>query len=244
MKPKVVGMMVIGPGESERWLKEALDQRKELVDDMVIVGNNLDAKTRKMIQSYGWWFYEDDREWGIYQPKIKQHLFAKVEKLKPDWILPSDADEIYDKYFTKESIYEIAQTKAIGAYFYVINLWNDPDHYRHDRSFENIRLFKYRPDLPNVFLSKHVHCGLAPPIYYRYGWNVPYILKHYGLMKPEDREDKIKRYEKYDPNAKFKGREYYDSLKTNKYVYPFDEEQWHERVQREVAGLTQDKKTI
>lgn len=227
-------MMVVGPGEGDRWLKESLENKLKLVDDMVICGNNTDGKTEKIIKEKGCWFYRDDREWGVHQPDIKNDLLARVIKLKPDWILPSDADEIYDRNFTRDAAEELASTNAISYYFGIINLWNDEDHYRQDLSFPNIRFFRFREDLPRTFERKRVHCGLAPAVFYNYGWQSPYIVKHYGLMLPKDRARKTKRYNKYDPNAQFKGKEYYDKIKEDPQPLVFKEDEWHERMKKDV----------
>ncbi len=243
-RKKIVAMMVVGPGEADRWLEPVLEQRKKLADDMVIVQNNTDPKTQKLIKKFGYWTYHDDREWGIYQPNIKTDLLAKVAKLKPDWILPSDADEIYDKYFTREEAEKLMQVNYAGYYFAIVNLWDDEEHYRHDLSFWNVRFFRYMPQFPLNFGTKKVHCGLAPAIVYKYGANAPFIVKHYGLMRAEDREKKVERYNKYDPKAIYKGREYYDKLKNNKQITTFNEDDFHAKVANEVAGLNQKSKII
>lgn len=235
MAKRIVGMMVVGPGEADRWLPEVLEQRKALVDDMVIATNNATEKEKKVIKKSGFWQYEDNREWGIHQPSIKQDLLAKVARLRPDWVLPSDADELYDRHFTRDEANRLAETGALGYYFAIVNLWNDEAHYRHDLSFWNIRFFRYEPTLSTAFARKNVHCGLAPAVVYNYGCHAPFLVKHYGLMRPEDREKKVERYNKYDPKAVFKGREFYDKLKTNDYVRPFDEEDFHQKVVRDVA---------
>lgn len=238
--------MVCGKGEGNRWLKQVLDQRKELVDDMIICGNNVDRKTEKIIKKYDFWFYKDNREWGIYQPRIKINLLNKCAKLNPDWILPSDADEVYDKHFTREEAEKLMATEDIGFYFAIINLWDDEQHYRHDLSFWNIRFWNFKKTKPFglYFERKKVHCGLAPPIVYKYGSHAPFLLKHYGLMNPEHRKEKVKRYEKYDPKAIYKGREYYDKLKTNELVRTFNEEVMHKRVKRDVEALNEKPKKI
>lgn len=235
-------MLVCGPGEGDRWLKEVLEQRKQLVDDMIICGNNTDGKTEQIIRESGFWFYRDDRDWGVNQPFIKDGLLERVGKLKPDWVLPSDSDELYDSAFTRGEAERLAGKRTVGYYFAVINLWGDEQHYRHDLSFWNIRFFAFRPDLGLLFERKNLHCGLAPPAIYSYGWHAPFILKHYGLMRAEDRAAKTARYEKYDPNAKFKGRGYYDALKDKgQNVRGFDESLMHERVARDVAEHFKDE---
>ncbi len=230
---KIVGMGVCGPGEGDRWLEEVLEQKSKLVDDMIIVGNNTDAKTERIIKEAGCWFYRDDREWGIYQPKIKSELLTRVARLRPDFVLPSDMDEIYDKRFNREAAEELASWGHLAYSFYVVNLWNDEDHYRHDLSFHNIRFFRFAPELGLQFEKKNLHCGLAPAVCYKYGSHCPYILKHFGLMLPEDRAAKVERYKKYDPNGIFKGREFYESLKTNDNIRPFNEDDFHIRVTRD-----------
>lgn len=206
-------MTICGPGEADRWLQPFLKQRAELVDDMIVATNNATDKEKEMIKSYGFWQYEDNREWGIYQPQIKDDLLQKVAKLKPDWILPSDTDELYGASFTRAKAEELAKTDAISYEFYIINLWNDDGHYSRAHSFHNVRYFRYRPDLGMRFERKNVHCGWAPPVFYNYAWVAPHMVKHYGLMKPEDRVKKIQRYAKYDPEGKFKSKEWYESLK-------------------------------
>ena len=233
---RIIGFLVCGPKEADRWLKQVLDQRKEQVDDMIICTNNADQKTKDLIKTYDFWQYEDNREWGKEQPNIKNDLIAKASKLKADWFLPSDADEVFDKIVTRDALEELANKEAVAWNFAIFNLWGDPDHYRHDLSFWNIRFWQNRPELGTTLIRKNVHCGLAPPSFYKYGHHAPYILDHYGLMLPADRERKIDRYKKYDPNAKFKGREYYDKLKNEKTVRPYNREDMRKRVREDVIN--------
>lgn len=223
-KPMVVGMMVCGYGEIDRYLKKPLDSFERLCDEVVIVGNNTDKKTEKEIKKRGFWFYRDDREWGKYQPDIKTVLLEKVGKLKPTWVLPLDADEEHHPSFTKESIDELENQNEVAFHFYMTNLWDDEEHFAKGLSFWNIRMFRYLPEFGLQFARKRVHCGLAPPFAYKYGWYAPYIVRHYGLMRRDDREAKYQRYQKYDPNAIFKGQEYYDSLLSRDNPASYDEE--------------------
>ena len=231
---KILGMMVVGPGEADRWLEPVLDQRKELVDDMIIVGNNTDPKTEKLIKKYGFWFYRDDREWGIDQPRIKTKLLQRVVKLRPDWILTSDADEIYGEAFTRKEAERLMKLPIVGCYFYMINLWNDEQHMRKFLNFWNVRFFKFMPEQSLWFQNKNLHCGLAPPFFYKYGKEVPYLVKHYGLMKPEDRKKKIKRYEKYDPKAIYKDKSYYEALALDTIGSPFNEKEIQSKLNEEI----------
>jgi hypothetical protein len=72
-----------------------------------------------------------------------------------------------------------------------------------------VRYWKYG-DEDKSFYPQPLHCGLAPKVFYTKGMRVPYYIRHYGLI---DRKAKIARYDKYDKDAKYKGRAYYDELR-------------------------------
>lgn len=221
---KIVGLMVCGAGEADRYLEASLKELKRLCDDAIICGNNTDPKTEKMIKSYGFWFYRDDREWGKEQPNIKTDLLAKIAKLNPDWIVTLDADEVFAPEFTREEAEKLIDTKEIAYYFSIVNLYNDTEHFQHGpgiQRFWNIRFFKFLPD-HTIYEKKNLHCGLAPPIFYNYGWHAPFYVEHFGLMLKSDRIKKAERYKKYDPSAKFKAKEYYDDLERDYTPRPFD----------------------
>lgn len=220
---RIVGFMVVGP--NEKYLDKSLNEFKRLCDDVLIATNNADEATKHKIDSFGFKHYEDNREWGIHQPSIKTDLLTKISELNPDWIIAIDADEVFAPEFTREEAEKLATTDEIAYYFLVVNLYNDENHFAHDtgiQRFWNIRFYKYLPEYGLQFQKKNVHCGLAPPIAYKYGWHAPFYLEHYGLMLKEDRDRKVKRYQKYDPNKRFKAGDYYDQLSQELKAIPFD----------------------
>lgn len=222
---RIIGIMVCGP--HEKYLKKSLDEFKRLCDDAIIATNNADDDTKALINEYGYRHYEDNREWGKYQPDIKTDLLTKAGELKPDWIIAIDADEVFAPEFTREEAERLANTGEIAYYFLVVNLYNDEQHFAHSKGiqrFWNIRFYKYAPEYGLQFLKKALHCGLGPPIAYKYGWHAPYYLLHYGLMLPEDRARKQARYQKYDPTKKFKAGAYYDELGQELPMRKFDPE--------------------
>jgi hypothetical protein len=222
---RIIGIMVCGP--HEKYLKKSLDEFKRLCDDAIIATNNADDDTKALIDEYGYHHYEDNREWGKYQPDIKTDLLTKAGELKPDWIIAIDADEVFAPEFTREEAERLANTGEIAYYFLVVNLYNDEQHFAHSKGiqrFWNIRFYKYAPEYGLQFLKKALHCGLGPPIAYKYGWHAPYYLLHYGLMLPEDRARKQARYHKYDPTKKFKAGAYYDELGQELPMRKFDPE--------------------
>lgn len=220
---RIVGICVCGP--NEKYLERTLKEFKRLCDDVLIATNNIDEKSIKLIEEYGFGHYRDDREWGTSQPDIKSGLLSAAGKLNPDWIIALDSDEVFAPDFTREEAERLAGLGEIAWYFLVVNLYNDEEHFAHSigiQRFWNIRFYKYLPEYGLQFLRKNLHCGLAPPIAYKYGWHAPYYLLHYGLMLKEDRQRKIERYHKYDPNKKWKAGAYYDELEQELPMRKFD----------------------
>jgi hypothetical protein len=205
--------MVLGP--NEKYIAKPLNDFKRLCDDVIIATNNADEKSIRFLDECGFKHYEDNREWGKEQPNIKTTLLEKAGELGADWIIALDADECFAPEFTREEAERLASLNEIAYYFLIVNLYNDEEHFAHStgiQRFWNIRFYKYAPELGLQFLKKSLHCGLGPPITYQYGWHAPYYVLHYGLMDKEDRLRKYERYQKYDPNRKFKTSNYYDEL--------------------------------
>lgn len=212
-KKKIVGQLVCGPGEAGRYLKETLDDFKRLCDDVVVCLCNATQAEKDMVRSYNFRSYEDNREWGISQPDIKTRLLKTILLLNPDWILVLDADETMPG-MDRDTLEGLTRNRE-SCFFYIVNLWDDEQHYTKTMSFWNVRFYKADPSKGVQFLRKPVHCGNAPPYFYTIAAKqsyVPHIVLHKGLMKPEDRVKKSDRYKVYDPRAIHKGRDYYDAL--------------------------------
>jgi hypothetical protein len=239
---KIVALSIISK-EADRYLVEVLDKLKTLVDDAVICFNNSDDKTKNIVKSYGFKTIEDNREWGKFQPFIKTDTLREVGKLNPDIVLPVDADEVYCQALTRKEV-EYYGMMYPACYFYIINMWNDKQHYKKSMSFWNIRMFRYDKNLPMHFQNTPVHCGLAPVWAYKFGSYVPFFIKHYGLMKPEDRQRKIERYEKYDPKAIYKDRSYYEALAQIGSGVEYNEQEIQRRIEEEVSKYGNQNKNI
>lgn len=208
---KIIGQLVCGP--NEMYLNETLDEFKRLCDYVVVATCNATDREKKMIAAYGFEQYEDNREWGKHQPDIKTLLLSHIMKHDPSWILVLDADETVPTV-SRETLETLTENR-IACQFYVVNLWNDTEHYMRTMAFFNVRFYKPMPELGLQFLKKPVHCGNAPPYAYAQPAResyVPHILLHKGLMDKHKRVAKAERYRVYDPHALHKGREYYDAL--------------------------------
>lgn len=229
---RVIGYGVCGK-EANRYLRETLEEFKRLCDETVICLNNATQAEKDMINEYGFYWYEDNREWGKNQHIIKQDLLDKyVSELKPDWCICLDMDETFAD-FKREDIAEMEEY-ADALYVFIVNLWDEG--WSKEWSFWNIRVWKWGYN--TTIRRQPLHCGLAPEWAYHYGVYSPYVLIHNGLKERKDRQKKIERYEKYDPKAQYKDKAFYDALKEDK-SDPFNKEEVVSLIKNE--WLTKNK---
>lgn len=234
----IIGYGIVGGGEAKRYMRKTLDEFKRLCDVTILLGNNITDGERDLIKEYGFNLVEDNREWGKLQWKIKQDFIERdVKKLvhNGDMLVCLDMDEVFCSHIDKRWI----QIAPLDAYHvFVVDLWNDEQHYKPESCFWNVRIWRWNGE--TKFRAKPVHCGLAPEWTYHYHRHAPFLLKHYGLMKQEDRMKKIARYEKYDPNAKYLDAKFYDMLKETS-AKVFDENDMCSKIEKEVADYKQSK---
>lgn len=227
---RIIGMGICGPDEP--YLEQTLKEFKRLCDETVICLNGVGENTKKLIQSYGFHTVDDRREWGKFQHIIKRELVeGAVKKLNPDWVVALDMDEVFDQNVTRESLENLAQKGGAGYYFFIVNLYNEG--YARDWSFWNVRFWNF--NINREWENKALHPGLAPKDAYRYGNYAPYTVEHYGLKDVERRAQKVERYKLYDPDAKYKGRDYYNFLANKHYKpQPYIKENVYDEVSREI----------
>lgn len=212
-----------------------IGEHKRLFDETLCILNNTEPETANLIRKQKFHWYRDNREWGKEQHRIKNDALAYLLKLKPEWIMGLDADEVFGYTLTRKALEDLAQKGERAWYFYFINLWNDQEHYLPELCFWKCIFFKVLNNFPIQVGNQPLHPGLVPEYARQYGFYAPYIVKHYGLMKKEDRQKKVERYEKYDPRAIYKSSSYYDSLKSKSPGIPFDESRVIKMVENEVA---------
>lgn len=235
---KIIGYGICGPGEADRRMRETLEEFKRLCDVVVILCNNTNKPEHDLIDEYGFTRISDRREWGKFQWRIKQDFIERdIKKIAEpgDMLVCLDMDEVFDSHLDREWLL----SAPLDAYHvFVVDLWNDPEHFKPESCFWNVRIWRWNGE--TKFKVKPVHCGLAPEWTYLYHRHAPFLLKHYGLMMKEDRDRKLARYAKYDPHAEHLDRKYYDMLKSDS-ARPFDEEKMHAEIAEEVASYKQTK---
>ena len=214
---KIVGQMVCGPGEADRYLEDTLKEFQRLCDDAIVATCSAGQKELKLLDQYDFRHYEDNREWGKAQPQIKTNLLKKIKALQADYILVLDADETVPTLRHRSDLEDIGLRRE-AAQLYVVNLWNDRAHYAKTLSFWNVRAYNPNATNETQFLRRPLHCGNAPPYFYAIPPKrsyVPHILLHRGIMLPSDREKKAELYRIYDPTGEHKNwdyGQYYDAL--------------------------------
>ena len=227
-KERIVGMMVVGTGDADRWLEQVFDRLDELCDDIVVACNAVDKKTIDMCNKRAHSYDYSNYEWGKKQWLIKQTLVSKdMPKYNPDWVICVDSDEILNKRFTREKAHELMNRGEIAYTFYCVHLWDREDQMRVDGgwgNFRNVRFYKYIKETGLIFQKTPLHCGLAP--IYAYNWcaDAEFYFKHYGYINAEDRKNKVARYKKYDPKAKYLSRDWYNSIISKPILKKFDED--------------------
>lgn len=236
---RIIGYGVCGGGEADRYLEATLKCFKDLCDETIILGNNITDKERELIKKYDFHLVEDDREWGKEQHRIKEEFVeSEVASLAPDATICLDMDEVL--VTTRERIEEYLN-KGDAWYVYIVNLWNEG--YRQDWSFWNVRIWKWdwQEKLGKGFWrfeNRPLHCGLAPKWCYQLNLHAPIMLLHSGLKKKEDRDRKIKRYEKYDPRQVYRAPQYYQAL-TQDFCDEFDQEEVQRRLDEHIGSIQQ-----
>ena len=225
--------MVVGAGEADRFLPTVLKRLEPLVDLLVVWGCSPDKKTEQLLASSPFVEYhrDDSHPWAEYQPEIKFTLLTKyVFPHKPDWIVSIDADEVFDRRVTRDTLEEMAGRGELAYTFYCVQLYDREDQMRVDGlwgGFRNVRFWKPLYDVPQTWLKSRLHCGLAPIYAYAYAADSEFAFKHYGYMRPEDREKKVARYSEHDPKGMYMTSWYYKSiLDESPRLTPFNEQEF------------------
>lgn len=237
---KIVGYMVFGAGEADKYLADVLRRNLPLVDSLVCWGDAPDRRSEEMVLRYPRVEYHRYHEsiWGTSQNRIKEALLTRYVKPKqPDWCLCFDADEIFDKRITREKLEELSQD-GLAYSFRFITLWDDEEHHRVDGGwghFWNCRFFKFLPNERQEFMRRNVHCGLAPMYALSKSTDIHYLVKHYGYMNREHRQQKVERYKKFDPQKALNSPLWYDSMAWERDdkrmdVRPFNEDEFISRM--------------
>ncbi len=237
-------MRIIGYGicgSNEKYIKKTLDCFKKLCDETIICLNHGTPKDKRLIESYGFKWIEDNREWGKYQNRIKEDFVSKhVANFGGHAYLTLDMDECFSEDFERRDLEQL--TKWHSSAFYFIQYWNDEKYYNPNLGFWSVRFWVER-NKGYKFSPLPLHCGSVPQWAVNNCSYAPHIIKHYGLMDKEDRMRKVERYKKYDPDNKIIGN-WYKNLSNSVEGKLFKEEEFKKQLIKEVATYGDQLKTI
>ena len=143
-------------------------------------------------------------------------LVAAALRHAAEWILCVDADERLEREFRARAERVFARGRLLGYSAYAVrlrDLWDDPHQYRVDGIWGRkmvARLFRARED--HEFDPALLHGGKAP-LQARHRGRFPradLTIYHLGMLRPDDREARRRRYELADPERRWQriGYEY------------------------------------
>lgn len=218
---RVVLSMVV-KNEENRYLRQILKHILPAVDAVMILDDAstdwtvdickeiLKDKEHKIIVNEKSMFHN---EWKLRKKQWKETL-----KMKPDWILCLDADEMFEDAFFEKLPYLLKENSVDVYNFRLFDMWDSPDKYRSDRFWNAHKryctfLIRYQKHFHYRFRHTAQHCGRFPAnIRFMNCLNSDLRIKHFGWMKKEDRVAKYERYMKLDPEGKFGNLEQYKSI--------------------------------
>jgi len=148
-------------------------------------------------------------------------LVAAALRHRAEWVLCIDADERLEREFRTRAERVIARGRLLGLSAYAVRLrelWDDAGQFRVDGIWGRkviARLFRARED--HEFDPSALH-GSKAPTQGRYRGRFPradLIIYHLGMLRPEDREARRRRYETADPERRWQriGYEYLTDLR-------------------------------
>lgn len=143
-------------------------------------------------------------------------LVAAALRHRAGWILCLDADERLEREFRTRAERVIARGGWLGYSAYAVHLrelWDAPDQYRSDGIWGRkrmARLFRARDD--HEFDPSPIH-GVKAPLQARHNGRFPnadLTIYHLGMLHPDDRQNRRRRYEQADPDRRWQriGYEY------------------------------------
>jgi glycosyltransferase involved in cell wall biosynthesis len=173
-----------------------LEKLSELVDDIIVLDNGSTdgtlemykkfPKIKKVLQTVG---FDEGRD--------KCLLLEEAKKDNPDWILWTDADEVFENNFTRQDIDRYMSSGFNRIVFRMCNFWLSESHCRYDGEWYLYSLHPQRSmwrNLPETyFVNKKIHNGDIQGLSGK-SFLSPFRLKHFGYSN----RDKIKKkYETY-----------------------------------------------
>jgi hypothetical protein len=206
--------------EEGRYLERVLEQMTKVCDKIIVTDDASTDDTPVICRSYGAVVYEADKScWGTDELILRKWLWGEAcDASKPgDWILCLDADETIPRIDLLPDKIELAEQYGCdGLAFNLYDMW-DETHYRDDELWNAhtrdwIMCVRYDPAKEYIWRETPLHCGRFPLNACDVIGQTGLAIQHWGWAKPEDRQDKYKRYMQSDPEGEYGCMEQYQSI--------------------------------
>lgn len=182
------------------YVRRCLDKLSELVDEIIVLDNGSTDGTYEVYSTYHK-IVEVLQTEGFDEGRDKIMLLDAAKKRNPDWILWTDADEVFEAPMNRQVMESYMQSKYNQILFRMCNFWLSENMFRIDGKYFEYTLHPQRSMWRNVesayFANKKIHNGdiqgVDQPRYVS-----PYRLLHYGYADKEKVQIKYDRYQTVD----------------------------------------------
>lgn len=185
-------------------IRECITKLSELVDEIVIVDNGSTDGTLNEYKKFTK-IVDVQKTKGYHEGRDKILALNMAKKRKPDWILWTDADEIFEKSANRKLFDSYMKTPGLNQVnFRMFNFWLSKSHYRVDGVWGYYTSQPQRHMWRNLktayFKNLKLHNGGIKGISGKHKLS-SIRLKHYGYIKKHQIDSKYKTYNslKNDP---------------------------------------------
>lgn len=227
---RIIGSMIVGD-ESNRYMSRVIVDlfKRNLIDEMSVVCDNSDKATINELKELKKYYLidikcHDFKLFGIAENLLRERAIQYAISKNPFGIIPIDADEFFDEEVTRPSLFTLLN-KGVAHDFVLAHYWGDEESVRVDGVFahqENIRLFRYCPEMSQRFFDRNLHCGSAPKYCYENRKKTDFILKHFGYVNEADVKAKKDRQMKHDPKMLLENPDLYNRMMKEGEVVKFN----------------------
>lgn len=195
-------------------IDECLGKLSSLADEIIVLDNgstdgtleqySLYPKIKKVLHTEG---YDEGRD--------KIMLLEEAKKHGPDWILWTDADEVFEDHFTRRAVEQYMHSDYDRVMFRMCNFWLGRERCICDGPHYLYTLHPQRSMWRNVpgayFKDQKLHNGDIRGIQGK-ALLSPYRLKHFGYIDRKKMQEKLDRYLTEDKSG---DRDYINSNNPN-----------------------------
>lgn len=219
---KIVGICQIFNEVASGNLVRALKHYKFLCDEMIILDDASTDSPKTIVEKYTSHYIRNDvNQWEQQRETWnKSKLLECAKDIRADWVINFDADEIFERSFTRDEIEELlwwSEGHAVDAYrFFWTNFWLSPALVRTDGGLNTIsppRIYRVYPQW-GIVKREGLHQTLWP-FYADKAQLIPCRLLHFSSASVMSLVGKIVRYcllDKRYPTIADRKQRYLDNL--------------------------------